>query len=147
MGADRRAGLLLLLLLVAGCGTTRAGDIALEQVQVRMAPIGAMTAAVYFTLHNAGTTADTLRGITSDVGSVTLHQSMVQGGSATMTPLDAVAIPAGGTVEFAVGGRHGMLENFTRLVSVNEAIALEFEFARGGRVRVPVRIRAVAGVE
>ena len=135
---------------VAGCPLPqpKAGDVMVEAVQLRMAPAGATTAAVYFTLRNTGQQADTLLQITSPAGAISLHATMVHSdGVVMMTPMARVAIPPKTTIEFKVGERHGMLEKFSRALSLSDSVALTFEFARRKSITVTVRVKAVSTEE
>lgn len=117
----------------------------LSDVAVRIAPAGAETAAIYFTVRNQGAVVDTLRGISSGAGAISLHETMA--GDASMSPLLSVAVPAAGDVTFAAGSRHGMLEQFARPIAVGDTITLDFDFARSGHLLVHTTIRQIAGVE
>lgn len=117
----------------------------LSDVAVRIAPAGAEAAAIYFTLRNQGATSDTLRGITSAAGAISLHETMVD--HAMMSPLSSIAVPAKGDVTFAPGQRHGMLEHFSRPLAVGDTLTLDFDFARSGHVVLRTAIRPIAGVE
>lgn len=150
MGNSRRAALILLFGgLASGCPLPEkpAGEVSVEQVELRIAPAGASTAAVYFTLRNSSQQADTLQRISSPAGTISLHSTMVHDdGVVMMTPLPRVAIPASTTLLFKVGERHGMLEQFSRALHVNDSVSLTFEFARRKSIAVTVRVHAV-GVE
>jgi len=119
-----------------------------EAVQLRMAPAGATTAAVYFTLRNTSQQADTLLHITSPAGAISLHATMVHAdGVVMMTPMARVAIPPNTTIVFKVGERHGMLERFSRALSLSDSVPLTFEFARRKPIAVIVRASAVGTEE
>lgn len=140
---------LVALLLVVACtsASTRTGDLELTDVQVRMAPAGAATAAIYFTVHNSGTRDDTLRTIRSSAGAISLHESRSEAGMMQMSPLLELVVPAGETIRFTPGARHGMLEHFARPLAVSDTLTLEFGFARSGSTRLATTILPVVGVE
>lgn len=147
MGSSRGAALPWLA-FVAACADApshRAGDLEVRDIAVRMAPAGATTAAIYFVARNAGREADTLLGITSDAGAVTLHETMDHGDGAgpQMHGLEWIALPPGDSVRFAIGARHGMLEGFTRALRVGDSLALQFRFARTGMIDVRTVVRPV----
>ena len=134
---------------ITGCPLPekKTGEVLVEQVELRMAPAGASTAAVYFTLRNSTQLADTLVHITSPAGTISLHSTMLHDdGVVMMTPMPRAAIPASTTLLFKVGERHGMLEQFSGPLHVNDSVSLTFEFARRKPIAVTVRVHAV-GVE
>jgi copper(I)-binding protein len=151
MGSNRRAALLLLLMgTSAGCPLPEKtpGEVSVDQVQLRMAPGGATSAAVYFTLRNSSQTPDTLNQVTTPAGVISLHSTMIHDdGTVMMTPMARVAIPASTTLVFKVGERHGMLEQFSHPLAVNDSIALTFTFARRTPIAVWVRVQAVDAEE
>lgn len=141
-----RSGLMLLLLL--GCTAPQDG-IDVEGAEVRIAPAAAVTAAAYFTLHNRGATADTLTALHSDAAdSLSLHESMDHGdGAVMMMPLSWLAIPAGASIPFAPGGRHVMIDHFTRPIASGDSVRLSLQFSSGRRVDLVVPVRPVGGEE
>jgi periplasmic copper chaperone A len=151
MGNSQRVVMLLLFAgLLTGCPLPekQAGEVSVEQVEVRMAPAGASTAAVYFTLRNSTQLADTLKRISSPAGTISLHSTMLHdNGVVMMTPLPRVAIPASTTLLFKVGERHGMLEQLSSPLHVNDSVSLTFEFARRKSILMTVRVQAVGAEE
>ena len=131
--------------MACASGSQRVGELVLSDVAVRIAPAGAETVAIYFTVRNQGAAIDTLRSITSPAGAISLHETM--SGNAMMSPLSSVAVPANGDITFAPGQRHGMLEHFSRPLAVGDTLTLDFDFARSGHVVVRTAIRPIAGVE
>ncbi|MFC5910382.1 copper chaperone PCu(A)C [Streptacidiphilus monticola] len=102
-------------------------------------PAGGSTemAAGYLVLRNTGGQADTLTGVSSpQAASVTMHQST----ATTMQPLDAVPVPAHGTVTFARGGRHLMLMGLAETPKVGHQVQLRLEFKDAGTVTVSATI-------
>lgn len=144
----RRSLSILLVLGALGCAPP-SGGVQIEGAEVRIAPVGAVTAAAYFTLRNGGVAADTLVSLGSDIAdSLSLHESMDHGdGVIMMTPLTWLAIPAGESMTFAQGGRHVMLERFKRPIAPGDSIWLSLHFSSGHRVEVIVPVRAVGGEE
>jgi copper(I)-binding protein len=86
----------------------KVGDLHVEHPFARATPKTAMTGAGYLTILNSGTEDDTLVAIEADFPRVMMHDSATVDGIATMTQMDGVTIPAGGTVSFAPGGLHVM---------------------------------------
>jgi protein SCO1/2 len=111
------------------------------------APAGDSPAAVYVRFVNRGTAPDTLLALASEAAAAgSIHAMLVEGGVTRMVPMDRVEIPAGASVQFEPGGRHGMLEGLNRLLIVGSRVQVEFSFARGGPVRVPVKVVSFTAV-
>ena len=122
---------LAFLALLAGC---HARDSAPKVVRawVRLPAVAGQPAAAYFTLE-AGTRARRLVRMESAlVERIELHESMAgRGGMTRMTPLAAIDVPAGGSVNFAPGARHAMLIGTDPMVTPGTAVPLRFGFADG----------------
>jgi protein SCO1/2 len=104
-------------------------------------PAGATTMAVYLTLLNTGTSADTLVGIDSDVAAMaSLHQTMHMGNMDHMKPVPFIALPPGDTVRLAPGGLHGMLEALRRHPTAGDTLMTVLKLARGGAITVPTPV-------
>ncbi|MEO5797825.1 MAG: copper chaperone PCu(A)C [Gemmatimonadales bacterium] len=144
-----RRGTLLAALLLSACsrGESRIGDLGVRDVQIRIAPAGASSAAIYFTMQNHGAVADTLRRIATDAGVVSLHDNVSQGGMVAMTSLPLLPVPPNDVVTFSQGKRHGMLENFSRRVGVGDTLTLDFDFARSGHLRLRATVQLITGTE
>lgn len=138
----------LALCTLVGCAAPHEG-LVVEGAEVRIAPVAAVTASAYFTLHNRGATADTLTALGSDMAdSLSLHESMDHGdGAVMMMPLSRLALPAGASITFAPGGRHVMIDHFTRPLVSGDSIRLSLYFSSGRRVEVVVPVRPVGGEE
>jgi copper(I)-binding protein len=136
------------VVLLGSCGG-EAAPLAVERLEVRMAPVAAVSASGYFILQNRGAVADTLDAVASEgADSVTLHASMPEdGGQVMMMPLSWIAIPAGDSVVFAPGGRHLMLERFTRSIAPGDSLPVSFHFRSGRVLKLAAPVRAVAGPE
>jgi protein SCO1/2 len=108
-------------------------------------PAGATTMAVYLTLLNEGTAADTLLGLDSDVSSMgSLHETTHTGNMDHMTPVAAIALPPGDTVRLAPGGFHGMLQALTRTPKKGDTLHLTLRLAHAGKLQVPARVVSYA---
>jgi copper(I)-binding protein len=112
-------------------------------------PASPSVAAAYFKVTNAGP-ADTLVRVTSDVAAVVnVHESVVNGTTGSMVPLNDLPVPAGGFVALRPGGRHLMLMNPSSLKE-GGFVQLQLTFAHAGAVsiRVPVvPLTAVTAVD
>jgi protein SCO1/2 len=124
----------------------RAGDVEVLDAYAP-APSGESPAAVYVTLRNRGASPDTLLALASEFaarGSV--HDMRMEGGVMRMVPQDGVEVPAGETVRLEPGALHGMLEDLDRVLIVGSRVQVEFQFARGGSVTVPVKVVSYTAV-
>ena len=152
----KRVTALLLLTLVAlaaaGCSgsaaasataDTAGGQLTIKDVWARAAVAGADT-AVYFTIVNGRSAADTLTGVTADVAqSAGLHQTTTDtSGMTGMQMLPTVPIPGGGTVAFAPGGYHVMLTSLKKALNAGDSVQLTLTFQNAGTVNVTAEVRA-----
>ncbi len=124
-------------LLLAGLMPSAAGHAAVtRQVQashawIRVLP-GALPAGAYVTLQNDGAQAMSLTGASSTAyGQVMLHHSSTGGGMSRMTMVDALVVPAHGSVVLAPAGYHLMLMQAKTPVKPGDVVTLQLEFADG----------------
>jgi copper(I)-binding protein len=153
----KRAMALLLMTLVAlvavACGsgsttssspaTAAGGPLVIKSAWARAAATGADT-AVYFTIINGKVAADTLLSAATDAAqSAGIHQTTTDASGMTgmqMTP--SVAIPGGGTVEFAPGGYHVMLTGLKAEIKAGDRVTVTLTFQNAGVVTVSAEVRA-----
>lgn len=118
---------------VAGCAQPRERSV--TNAWVRLPAVAGRPAAAYFTLHGGKTDA-TLIAVTTDVAIRTeLHETKAAGRAMTMAPLNAVPVPARGTVSFAPGGRHVMVFDLNPVVKRGGTMTLTFTYADGLRIQ------------
>lgn len=105
-------------------------------------PPTATTTAFYATLHNAGTEADTLLGISTPVAErAMLHDMVLEGGVMRMTHLmGGIPLPPGAFARLEPGFRHGMLEGLEELPEPGGTVIVVLRFARAGEIPVPARV-------
>ena len=106
---------------------------------------GQPTGGGYFTITNAGKTADTLIGASSVAArSVTLHQMKMNGSVMEMRALpQGIDIPAGGTVTLAPHGLHLMFEKVTAPFKAGASVTVTLSFAKAGKVDVALPVGAI----
>lgn len=98
-------------------------------------------ASAFLVIRNEGTSDDTLTAAESPAaGLVMPHGTEVAGGAGRMVHLDAIPIPAGGTVAMGSGGLHLMLRELRRPLAVGDSCELQVRFARAGMLRVTVPV-------
>jgi copper(I)-binding protein len=94
-------------------------------------------AAGYLVIDNKSDAPDRLTSVTSPVAQhVSIHESRVTGGVATMALRNYVEIPGRSVISFASPGLHLMFEVLRRPLSVGERIPVTLWFRSGGPVHV-----------
>lgn len=112
-----------------------------REAWARPADSGAMS-AVYFTLGNTGSTADTLVGVASDIAARTeLHVSMQHGSTMHMSPVTSLPVPAGDSVSFRPLGAHVMLMDLQRPLVPGDSLRVTLRFQSGRTVEVNAGVR------
>ncbi len=142
MPTVKRRILMVILLLCAPIASARAGELDVVGGWVTE-PVGnVQTAAAYFTVRNAGGTADRLRGVATPVAArAELHDHIVENGVTKMRRVPQVAIPANETVHLSPGGMHVMLTGLKRPLKAGERVPLTLAFQRAGKVTVELPVR------
>ena len=97
--------------------------------------------SVYFTVENTGTEDDALIGASSDIaGTVELHQTVTEGASTMMKPVDKIVVPAGETTTLKPGGLHVMMTELTRELKMDDTFSVTLEFEKAGSVDLEVTV-------
>jgi len=129
------------LILTAGAANAAPFDI--TDGWFRALP-GKLPAAGYFTAYNTtGHEIDIVSVDCQACGMLMLHQSTNKGGMSSMTMLDKVAVPAGGSVVFAAGGYHLMCEN--PKMQVGSRVSVLFHLSDGNAVAVAFTVKGATG--
>jgi copper(I)-binding protein len=119
------------LLFAGGADAAEATRVHAGNAWIRVLP-GDLPAGGYVTLRNDGDQAATLRGATSPrYGRIMLHKSSSETGMSRMVMIDALTVPAHGSVTLAPGGYHLMLMKATSPVTPGEQVELSLHFADG----------------
>ena len=131
----------VMLLPLAGCDAGSKDQEPVTGAWVRLPAVSGRPGAAYFDLHG-GPSGTTLVGVASGAAErAELHESMQgSGGMMTMAPIEQVAVPAGGTVAFAPGGKHVMLYGLSDTLRAGETAPLTFRFADGAQVQTRATI-------
>lgn len=116
----------------------KTGDILVHHPIAYETPPTARAGGGYLSLTNEGETADRLIGIaSSEYPMVSIHLSETgDDGVARMSEVDAVALPAGETVEFAPGGLHIMFMGLEGGLEQGAEIPATLTFDRAGEVEI-----------
>jgi copper(I)-binding protein len=137
------------LLLLAACAGPlhaqsadgRIGNITVSGASARATPPGATVGAIYFTVSNAGTSADRLDAVSTPIArSVQIHATSTVGGVMQMREVDGVECPPGATVKAEPGGLHVMLIGLTAPLTLGSAFTVSLQFHAAGvlTLKVPV---------
>ena len=138
----RSAGAILLAALAStGCHPSRGGSAAAGPITVTHAvlpaPASTAEASAFLVVANSGSVPAVLRGASSPAAdSVRAHR--FTGG--LMEPAGPIEVPAGGSLRFAPGGLHLMLEGLRRPLAIGDTVPILLIFEPGGAmaVRMPV---------
>jgi len=120
-----------------------AGPISVSKAWVRPTPKGLSTSAAYFTVTNSGP-ADVLQSAATPAARASMHMSMKHGDMMMMHPQGDTPVPANGTVTFAPGGLHVMLEGVKQPLAAGQHVPLTLSFAKAGKITVDAEVRATA---
>jgi copper(I)-binding protein len=148
----RAAKLLAISAVIAlgGCSggektaANNAGSLGVSDAWIRLSPVPNSPSAAYFTIHG-GPAEEQLTGVTTPQAQRSeMHETMVgDHAMSTMAPVGQVAVPAGGTLTFAPGGRHVMLFGLDPAATAGREVRLDFAFASGRALTAKARVRAM----
>lgn len=127
-------------LALAGCGGSGSGDGGAD-LSVGSAympqPVSDM-AAGFLTITNDGDTADRLTSVSSDVaGQVTVHETV----DGAMQEVEALDIPAHGSLVLESGGNHLMFEQLKQQPKQGQKVSVELRFERSDPVTVEIPVK------
>ncbi|MFI9611044.1 copper chaperone PCu(A)C [Streptomyces sp. NPDC052023] len=130
------AALLTGALVLTGCGSDSGADVSVSAAYMPQ-PLSDSMAAGFLTIANKGGTDDELTSVTSDIGEVTVHETV----DSAMREVRELPVPAHGELVLESGGNHLMFENLTRRPKQGETVSVELRFADSGTVtvRMPVK--------
>lgn len=129
---------MLAALSLSSCGTRQ--GIEVRESWMRPAAQGE-NGAIYFVIHNQGSSADRLTGVSSDIAeSVEMHESEMSGDVMQMQPVDSVPLEASAEVRFEPGGLHVMLVNLKKDLKVGDEVEMTLHFANFEDISVKVPV-------
>ncbi|MFI8305549.1 copper chaperone PCu(A)C [Streptomyces sp. NPDC085927] len=95
-------------------------------------------AAGFLVISNKGGTADRLTSVSSDAADrVTVHETV----DGAMQEVDALGIPAHGSLVLESGGNHLMFEQLTRKPKQGQKVSVELRFAHSDPVTVEIPVK------
>ncbi|WHU00914.1 copper chaperone PCu(A)C [Sphingomonas sp. NIBR02145] len=135
----RRFSAIVTMVALSACAPK--GELSASNGWVRLPAVAGQPGAAYFTVRG-GATADTLLAVSSRAAlKAELHESMKgDHGMMAMEPLKDVAVPAGGKLEFAPGGRHVMLFSIGPAVKPGQKVPLQLSFASGKTLQIDAQV-------
>ena len=129
----------LLLSAVASAALAQAPKVA--DVWVRPTVQGQASGGGYLRIDNKEGTADRLLGASAEVSaSVELHSMTMEGDVMRMRRVEAIDVPAGGSVELKPGGLHLMFIGLKGPLKVGSSFPLTLRFERAGEVKTEAKV-------
>lgn len=127
---------------IQGGEQSNTGAMMVHDVRANAVPLAGGNGAIYFTVMNGTAQADRLTAVESEVAaSVTLHESVNDNNVVRMEARpDGFALPAGGAVALAPGGKHVMLMNLKQPLVEGEQFTVTLRFAHAAPLPVTVPI-------
>lgn len=126
------AGLLLLGCSSAAVAVAPNCAPTLGKAWIRAAPPGATVLAGYAIVRNPCAEAVAITDASSsDFMMGMIHETLVENGVSQMRHVDSIALPAGGEIRFAPGGRHLMLMHPKRQLKVGGRVKVKLKLADG----------------
>ena len=150
MGRMRRElallpGMAAVVLASATCADNRSArpDVQAEWAWARAVADSAGTTAAYMVLRNVGDAPGRLVGLRSEAArDVQLHRTTIDdSGLARMTEIDALDIPAGGSVVLEPGGYHLMLVGAGPLAA-GDTVRITLDLEGSAPVEIEAEVRA-----
>ncbi|EIN03204.1 hypothetical protein WQE_00040 [Paraburkholderia hospita] len=113
---------------------------------IRLLP-GNLPSGGYFSMMNMGAQPVDLTGVRTDAyGTAMLHQTQSNGSTSNMVMVDKATVPAHGTLAFAPGGYHVMLEQPKTPLKVGISIPFTFVFGDGEQVNAMCETKSAAAM-
>ncbi|MFM0096166.1 copper chaperone PCu(A)C [Paraburkholderia nemoris] len=139
-----------LLLAVLLCGSSiqafagAAATVSVSDCWIRALP-GDLPSGGYFKASNTGDQPVNLVGISTEAfGMAMLHQTQSQGSTSSMAMVHQVAVPAHGSLVFAPGNYHVMLEHPKQPLKIGTTIPLTFSFSDGEKVTASCAVKSAS---
>ncbi|MFI6407804.1 copper chaperone PCu(A)C [Streptomyces sp. NPDC050548] len=125
-------------LVLTGCGGS---DDTKAQLSVGSAyipqPVSDM-AAGFLDIANKGGTKDELTSVTSDVGPVSVHETVGQ----AMEEVTSLNVPAHGQLVFKSGGNHLMFDKLKHTLKQGDNVTVKLHFAKSGPLTVEMPVKS-----
>ncbi|MFF8101121.1 copper chaperone PCu(A)C [Streptomyces sp. NPDC016640] len=126
------------ILVLAGCGGSGSAEAELSIGSAYIPQPVSDMAAGFLTITNEGDAADRLTSATSDVADqVTVHETV----DGAMREVEALDIPAHGSLVLESGGNHLMFEQLKRKPKQGQKVSVELRFAHSDPVTVEIPVK------
>lgn len=123
-----------------------AGELAVENAMIPLAPPGVMAHAAYFKLSNNSDASRQLIGVSAEGYMMAhIHKTEVKDDIATMTSIDVLEIAPGQSVAFEPGGLHIMLMRPAAKLEEGANVNLTLEFADGETLPFSAEVMPMMG--
>jgi copper(I)-binding protein len=97
--------------------------------------------AIYFMIHNRGSNADTLTGVSSNIAeAIEIHESKMSGDVMQMQQLQSVPLERSTEIRFEPGGLHVMLVGLKKALKVGDEVQITLHFANFEDINVTVPV-------
>jgi periplasmic copper chaperone A len=137
------ASSVLMVITLSACAPQMEAGIHIDDAWVRPAPMAGGTGAAYMQISNGGPGDDRLMGVRADFAqSVEIHESVHHDGMASMHSVDAIDLPAGGTITLETGGYHAMLIDIAEPLQAGDTVVLTLIFEQAGEIEITAEVRA-----
>ncbi|MET7291813.1 copper chaperone PCu(A)C [Streptomyces griseoloalbus] len=131
-------------LILTGCGGSDGSGSGSGEAELSVGsayipqPVSDM-AAGFLTITNEGDAADRLTSVSSDAaGQVTVHETV----DGAMREVEALDIPAHGSLVLESGGNHLMFEQLKRKPKQGQKVSVELRFAHSDPVTVEIPVKS-----
>jgi len=102
--------------------------------------------AAYFTLTNGSDQAAVIAAVNvAGAGMAMLHQTTVTAGKTSMDMMESAEIKPGGSLVFAPGGNHVMVDDVPAEWKPGANVEMTITFADGDKLSVPLKVVAPGG--
>ncbi|MEH6826399.1 MAG: copper chaperone PCu(A)C [Motiliproteus sp.] len=133
--------------LLAGLILSSAGvraEVNIEQGYFRASPPGVSTAAVFLSAHNSGTAPISITAAQTPAASnAELHNHIEHEGMLQMRQVDAIEIPAQGSVRLQPGGYHIMLIGLKTALKEGDEQMLMLTLSSGEMIHLTLPVRKI----
>ncbi len=127
---------------LAASAAFAAPAVSVSHCWVRAMPAG-IPSGGFFELANTGAKPVDLTEVDTDAfGMAMLHQTQSNGSMSRMVMVDRATVPAGGTLSFAPGGYHVMLEEPKQPLKIGSTIPMSFVFGDGEKITAQCKVQS-----
>jgi len=128
-------------------GAAKVGDLDLSGGYVKAMLPGQPIGGGYLTIHNAGSSSDTLVSVSSPVAAaVELHEMTMRDGIMRMRELkDGIPVAAGATVSLSPNTLHMMFKQVKAPFKQGGTVAVTLEFEKAGKVDMTLPVVSARG--